>query len=153
MTSVTFPTESSATEVDGSVAHVLPWEYAVTGARRHRGGHQPLTRGLVSPGPQVPDSTVVERSSAGAMSSNAERRCSHARRRGQALRHRRVSRRRARRRHHRVPSGQVDGRDGPRQSPHPLDLTTLLSTATPAQRELKRIANLGGYLRTTVVDL
>jgi hypothetical protein len=69
MTSVTFPTESSATEVDGSVAHVLPSEYAATGARRHRGGHQPLTGGLVSP---RPDSTVVERNSAGAMSSHAD---------------------------------------------------------------------------------
>ncbi|GAA4942973.1 hypothetical protein GCM10023224_26950 [Streptomonospora halophila] len=37
---------------------------------------------------------------------------------------------------------------------HPsLDRTTLRSTATPAQRELKRIANPGGYLRTTVVNL
>ncbi|MDR7385125.1 hypothetical protein J2S48_004640 [Promicromonospora iranensis] len=30
---------------------------------------------------------------------------------------------------------------------------TLLSTATPAQRDLKRIANPGGYLRTTVDNL
>lgn len=52
----------------GSTRHLL-WEYAVTGARRHRGGHQPLIGGLVSP---RPDSTVVERHSAGAMSSNTD---------------------------------------------------------------------------------
>lgn len=52
----------------GSTRHLL-WEYAAADAGRHRGGHQPLIGGLLPP---RPDSTVVERHSAGAVSSNAD---------------------------------------------------------------------------------